>query len=257
MNGLILFGKWAVIQILSLSPYLSPKRFGPTYSEGVTNLMALGKWGVILCLCECKTFCWLLCPDWFLCWVAGLVLYLDHCIMSTQMCWVGPVELWKFAWVPNAEDYGLGHFSLTPRLIFCSLSVQDPPGNFSEAHGTSRSPSWLGNYGCPAQCCLPILCHLRCVVWQNVGLFLVLQLSSSYVQGNGPLGTVFFKTHLKTLALCLQVSSYKLVSSQASMTHLLTHLSPSHIPRVRRSGIPLSPCGRDFSDFISPFHSLW
>lgn len=48
----------------------------------------LRKWGVILDLCEYGTWCWLLCPDWFLCWVAGVVLPLDHCPVSTRMCWV-------------------------------------------------------------------------------------------------------------------------------------------------------------------------
>lgn len=159
--------------------------------------MALGKWGAILCPCECRTFCWLLCPDWFLCWVAGLVLYLDHHIVSTQMCWLGPVGFWKLARVLNAENCGLGHFSLTLRPIFCSLSVWIPLGT-SLRHKELPDPlhGWgiRGLDSCPAQGCLPILCRLRCVVWLSVGLFLMLRLSSSCVQGNGPRGAVFLNS---------------------------------------------------------------
>lgn len=70
------------------------------------------------------------------------------------------------------------------------------------------------------------------VVWLNAATFLKL-CSEKWTTRYSILE--FFQTHLKTLALYLHVSSWKLVSSPASMTHLLTHLSPSHIPWMRKS----------------------
>lgn len=197
MNGLIPFGKHAVIQILSLSPYLSPKDLGhptvrvlqiwwPWGSEGPSYVRVSAGPSADFCVLTGFSAGWLaLSSTWIttLCPLrcAGLVLWDSENLHEYSMLKTVVWAIFHWPWGPSSA------VSLSWIPLGTSLRHKELP---DPLHGWGIR----GLDSCPAQGCLSILCRLRCVVWLSVGLFLMLRLSSSCVQGNGPRGAVFLNS---------------------------------------------------------------